>query len=75
MTSPMPPSFSITRWKPGYAVDQVDAFLATIGSRTAEEINAVEFRTVRLKGGYDEEEVDAYLDACIAHKRRGLQGI
>ena len=75
MTSPMPPSFAITRWKPGYAIDQVDAFLATIGSRTAEEINAVEFRTVRFKGGYDEQEVDAYLDACIARKRRGVQGI
>jgi DivIVA domain-containing protein len=73
MTSPMPPSFSITRWKPGYAVDQVDAFLATIASRTAEEINAVEFHTTRLKGGYDEQEVDAYLDSCIAHKRRAQQ--
>jgi DivIVA domain-containing protein len=66
----MPPSFSITRWKPGYSVAQVDAFLATIGSRTAEEINGVEFHTTRFKGGYDEEQVDAYLDSCIAHKRR-----
>jgi DivIVA domain-containing protein len=75
MTSPMPPSFTITRFKPGYAIDQVDAFLATIGSRTAEEINAVQFRTTRFKGGYDEEEVDAYLDACIAHKRRAESSI
>jgi DivIVA domain-containing protein len=69
----MPPSFSITRWKLGYAIDQVDAFLAAIGSRTADEINAVEFRTTRLKSGYDEHQVDAYLDSCIAHKRRVQQ--
>ncbi|BEP12143.1 hypothetical protein acdb102_04540 [Acidothermaceae bacterium B102] len=69
MSIPTRPDFSLTRFKPGYATDQVDAFLATIADRTAQEINDVEFRTTRFFPGYDEEEVDAYLDACIAHKR------
>ena len=69
-TGPGGPTFSLTRFKPGYAMDQVDAFLATIADRTAQEINQVEFRTTRFSLGYDEQEVDDYLDSCIAAKRR-----
>jgi len=69
MDSSTRPTFTLTRFKPGYAMDQVDAFLASIADRTVQEINAVEFKTTRFNPGYDEQEVDAYLDACIALKR------
>ncbi len=70
MTMRTAPDFTVTRWKPGYAVEEVDAFLATIDTRTVEEIDAVVFRTTRLMGGYEEKEVDAYLDQCIAVRRQ-----
>ena len=70
MTSATQVSFTVTRFKPGYAREQVDAFLATIADRTVQEINDVLFKTTRFSPGYDEEEVDAYLDTCIAAKRQ-----
>ena len=73
MSLPTRPDFSLTRFKPGYATDQVDAFLATIADRTVQEINDVVFKTTRLFPGYDEEEVDTYLDSCIAYKRSAAQ--
>ena len=73
MKLPTPPHFALTRFRPGYATDQVDAFLATIDDRTVQEINDVVFKTTRLVPGYDEEAVDTYLDTCIAHKRSAAQ--
>jgi DivIVA domain-containing protein len=70
MTSPAQVSFSLTRFKPGYAMDQVDAFIAGIADRTVQEMNDVVFKTTRFSPGYDEEEVDAYLDSCIVRKRQ-----
>ena len=60
--------FKQVRWRPGYSIDQVDAFVAAIGSRTAEEIDQVEFTTTRFSTGYDMRQVDIYLDARIAEK-------
>jgi DivIVA domain-containing protein len=63
--------FTVTRWRPGYDVKEVDAFLNAIrdtllGKResplTPDEIRYKRFSTTRLRPGYDEEEVDAFLD-------------
>jgi len=52
-------------------MDEVDAFLRTIRdtflglrepSLTPDEIRKKQFSTTRLRPGYDEEEVDAFLD-------------
>jgi DivIVA domain-containing protein len=66
-----PRAFSTTRLRPGYDLDQVDAFLRDIQdtflgirepSLTPDEIRKKQFSTTRLRPGYDEEEVDAFLD-------------
>lgn len=63
--------FSITRLRPGYDQEQVDAFVEAIrdtflGVREpplkSDEIRNKQFSTTRLRPGYDEEEVDAFLD-------------
>ncbi len=63
--------FSTTRLRPGYDVEEVDAFLNAIRdtflgmrepSLTPDEIRTKQFSTTRLRPGYDEEEVDAFLD-------------
>jgi DivIVA domain-containing protein len=64
-----PAQFTVVRARPGYDLQQVDAFLASIPARSAQEINDVEFATSRFGPGYDERQVDAYLDAWIARKR------
>jgi len=70
--------FSTTRLRPGYDMEQVDAFLDAVqdtflGVRqpplTAEEIRAKQFAVTRLRPGYDEEEVDAFLDDAEARLR------
>jgi DivIVA domain-containing protein len=64
-------NFSTTRLRPGYDMEEVDAFanairdtFAGIGepSLTPDEIRTKQFATTRLRPGYDEEEVDAFLD-------------
>ena len=66
-----PPAFATTRLRPGYDIDEVDAFLLAIRdtflgirepSLTPDEIREKQFSTTRLRAGYDEEEVDAFLD-------------
>ena len=63
--------FSTTRLRPGYDIEEVDAFLEAIRqtflgirepSLTADEIRKKQFSTTRLRPGYDEDEVDAFLD-------------
>lgn len=63
--------FSTTRLRPGYDIEEVDAFLGAIRdtflgirelSLTPEEIRTKQFSTTRLRPGYNEEEVDAFLD-------------
>jgi DivIVA domain-containing protein len=65
--------FSTTRLRPGYDMEEVDAFLDAIRdtflgirepSLTPHEIRTKRFPTTRLRPGYDEEEVDAFLDAA-----------
>jgi DivIVA domain-containing protein len=66
--------FTRTRYRAGYAMADVDAFIdkieATLGIRprygppvTAADVAAVQFRLVRLRTGYDMREVDEALDA------------
>ena len=64
-------TFSTTRVRPGYDMEQVDAFADAIRdtflgirepSLTPEEIRIIRFSTTRLRPGYDEEEVDGFLD-------------
>lgn len=65
------PLFSRTRWREGYDMAEVDAFverlMATTEGRyvdrpvTADEIRNVTFTPVRLREGYDVEEVDNFL--------------
>ena len=59
-------------------MEQVDAFLDAVrdtllGVRrpplTAEEIRARQFAVTRLRPGYDEQEVDAFLDGAEARLR------
>lgn len=66
-----PRIFSTTRLRPGYKVEEVDAFLDAIRdsflgvrepSLTPDEIRDKRFSTTRLRPGYDEEEVDVFLD-------------
>jgi DivIVA domain-containing protein len=68
---PAPGRFSTTRLRPGYDMEEVDAFLDEIrdtflGIRepllAPDEIRAKQFSTTRLRPGYDMEEVDAFLD-------------
>jgi len=63
--------FSVTRLRPGYDPEQVDAFLEAIGDTflgvrepplTASEVRDKRFTTTRLRPGYGEEEVDAFLE-------------
>ena len=70
--------FSTTRLRPGYDMEQVDAFLDAVrdtflGVRqpplTAEEIRAKQFATTRLRPGYDEQDVDAFLEDVEARLR------
>jgi DivIVA domain-containing protein len=63
--------FSTTRLRPGYDMEEVDAFASAIRdtflrtrepSLTPDEIRSKQFSTTRLRPGYDEQEVDAFLD-------------
>jgi DivIVA domain-containing protein len=63
--------FSVTRLRPGYDPEQVDAFLEAISDTflgvrepplTASEVQDKRFTTTRHRPGYDQGEVDAFLD-------------
>lgn len=67
------PRFTRTRYRPGYAISDVEALVdrieETLGVRprsgpaaTADEVNKARFRVVRLRRGYDMREVDDALD-------------
>jgi DivIVA domain-containing protein len=68
------PLFTRVRWREGYDMAQVDAFIerlmATVEGRyverpvTADDIRSVIFTPVRLTHGYAVEEVDAFLDTA-----------
>jgi DivIVA domain-containing protein len=70
--------FSTTRLRPGYEIEQVDAFLEAIRDTflgveepplTADEVRDKQFTTTSLRKGYDEEEVDAFLEEVEARLR------
>ena len=73
----MRPVFTVVRWREGYQIDEVDAFLDDIEPRVArgaasglvDEILHVTFGPVRIKRGYDMDEVDHYLDALAVQAR------
>ena len=76
-------AFSTTRLRPGYDIDQVDAFLRAIRdtfvgirepSLTPDEIRNKQFSTTRLRPGYDEEEVDAFLDEAESRLAAQVSG-
>jgi len=65
--------FTCTRYRPGYLMADVDAFIdrveATLGLRplhgspvTPADVVAAQFRVVRLRRGYEMREVDEALD-------------
>ncbi|HZE40680.1 MAG TPA: Hsp70 family protein [Stackebrandtia sp.] len=62
---PVPPIFEYD--PTAYNTDPVPADFGI----TPEEIRNVQFSTVKLREGYDEEEVDAYLDEAEARVARG----
>jgi DivIVA domain-containing protein len=66
--------FARTRYRPGYSITEVDALIerieATLGLRprygppvTASEVAAAQFRLVRIRSGYEAQEVDEALDS------------
>ncbi|WP_020391155.1 DivIVA domain-containing protein [Kribbella catacumbae] len=71
----MEPLFTRVRWREGYDVSDVDAFIerlmATVEGRyvehpvTADDIRNVIFTPVRLREGYAVGEVDAFLDQAL----------
>ncbi|MEV5962309.1 DivIVA domain-containing protein [Kribbella sp. NPDC051952] len=75
MTGPAAPAeFTRVRWREGYDMVEVDAFvdriLATLDGRAADpvtidEIRNVVFSGVRLREGYDIMEVDQFLDLAV----------
>lgn len=72
--------FPTTRWREGYDVASVDAFVARAeravsmrdGSVTAREVEQVRFAPVRLRAGYDMGEVDDRL-ARLAQELRAIE--
>jgi DivIVA domain-containing protein len=75
--------FTPTRFRDGYAMDDVDAFLERIHAtltayeqRTAVDVLAdvdvvnARFRPTRFREGYDQDEVDDFLDQVVAVLRR-----
>lgn len=72
---PVPPPggrrFRVTRMGPGYAIEDVDAFMARVdaGLVTAGEVDRVQFRSTRMAPGYREQDVDEALDRVVADLR------
>jgi DivIVA domain-containing protein len=58
----------------GYSIPEVDAFLASIDTRTPREVLDVQFHVARRKEGYHEDDVDRYLDDVVANKTTGEGG-
>ncbi|NRD26787.1 DivIVA domain-containing protein [Frigoribacterium sp. VKM Ac-2836] len=75
--------FTPVRFRGGYAMDDVDAFLERIrttlaayeqgtasGVLTAVDVVDSRFRPTKFKEGYDQDEVDDFLDQVVAALRR-----
>jgi DivIVA domain-containing protein len=72
---PAPAEFTQVQLREGYAIAEVDAFVAralesvraTPPTMRPTEVAAVRFTPVRLRPGYDMREVDTWLDALEQH--------
>lgn len=82
MTIEQPPSFRRVRWREGYSIEDVDAFVArvleSLGSPSPslrpDEVTDVTFTAVRLREGYSMQEVDEWLDQAESVLRRRSSG-
>ena len=73
-------TFSLTKFREGYSVDDVREFLQTAAAAlenppraklTAADVAGVRFQPTRFRSGFDQDEVDDYLDriASALNKR------
>ncbi len=75
--------FSLTKWREGYDVDQVDDLLAQVeatfasyeqGRRvvplTADEVASARFNPTKFRTGYGQQEVDDFLDQVVVALRQ-----
>ena len=64
------PSFRRVRWREGYSIEEVDAFVERVEealrspspSMSADDVSGVTFTAVRLREGYSMQDVDGWLD-------------
>lgn len=71
------PSFRRVRWREGYSIEEVDAFVARVEealrspspSLGADDVVAATFTAVRLREGYSMQDVDEWLDQAEAALR------
>jgi DivIVA domain-containing protein len=77
--------FSVTRLRPGYNREQVDAFVEAIrdtflgvrAALTSDEVRTKQFSNTQLRPGYNVEEVDAFLHEAelrLAARQTGRSG-
>jgi DivIVA domain-containing protein len=60
-------AFPLTRkWQQGYSIEDVDAFMATVSGKTAEDVRRATFPVTRFKPGYRMASVDDSLDEWVA---------
>jgi DivIVA domain-containing protein len=80
MSSLETPTFTVTRFRESYRMSAVDAFLAEIrpwldgrlpNPEVAERIRRSRFQPIRLRPGYDMDEVDDYLERIAALASQG----
>lgn len=71
--------FTVVRWREGYAIEEVDAFVERCfadlsrgahGDLTAATVRDVRFTPRRFRAGYDMDEVDVYLDEVLTELNR-----
>jgi hypothetical protein len=63
--------FPTVQFQPGYDIASVDAFFATIGSRSAFEIRAANFRRGFFSRGYSKLDVDRSIEWWARKKTVG----
>lgn len=83
-------TFPVTKWRPGYATQDVDRLIGELTQalrglgpdagvpqavrRLADRIRNCRFGTTRQGGGYDEKDVDEFLDRIVGSLIRGERG-
>lgn len=74
------PAFRATNWAEGYSIVDVDAFLTEVESRLAQGrtegladvIRSATFEASRFQPGYNQDDVDDYLDVLVTKLRGDL---